>query len=75
MERLRKNAKLYTLGLLFITNLFIWHAVVTEESRTKLTTAFLDVEQGDSIFIEAPNGNQILIDGGPGKSTFGRLAN
>ena len=70
MERLRKNAKLYTLGLLFITNLFIWHAVVTEESRTKLTTAFLDVGQGDSIFIEAPNGNQILIDGGPGKSTL-----
>lgn len=70
METFRKNAKLYTLGLLFITNLFIWHAIVTEESRTKLTVAFLNVGQGDAIFIEGPNGNQILVDGGPGKSTL-----
>ena len=29
-----------------------------------LKVAFLDVGQGDSIYIEAPNGNQVLIDGG-----------
>ncbi len=30
-----------------------------------LTVSFLDVGQGDAIFIETPAGRQILIDGGP----------
>lgn len=31
----------------------------------ELTVAFLDVGQGDAVFIEGPNGNQILYDAGP----------
>lgn len=31
----------------------------------KAKISFLDIGQGDAIFIEAPNGNQMLIDGGP----------
>jgi competence protein ComEC len=31
----------------------------------ELTVAFLDVGQGDGIFIETPDGVQVLIDGGP----------
>ncbi len=34
---------------------------------------FLDVGQGDSIFIEAPNGNQVLVDGGPDNSVLSEL--
>ncbi len=30
-----------------------------------LTIAFLDVGQGDAVYIEAPNGNQMLYDAGP----------
>lgn len=30
-----------------------------------LRVYFLDVGQGDAIFVQAPNGNQVLIDGGP----------
>jgi len=72
-EHFYKNIRLYTLGLLLVADIFIMHALITEESRTKLTVAFLNVGQGDSIFIEAPNGNQILVDGGPGKSVLREL--
>lgn len=42
-------------------------------SQKFLTVAFLDVGQGDSIFIEAPNGNQILIDAGPSSATVRQM--
>lgn len=34
---------------------------------------FLDIGQGDAIFIQAPNGNQVLIDGGPDNTVIQRL--
>ena len=51
---------------------FIWYAVYAE-TRGGLTIAFLDVGQGDAIFIESPNGNQILLDGGPNKKVLREL--
>lgn len=36
--------------------------------------AFLDVGQGDAIFIQAENGNQILMDGGPNKAVLRQLS-
>ena len=38
-----------------------------------LRVYFLDVGQGDAIFIQAPNGNQILVDGGPNGDVLGEL--
>nr|MBP6931344.1 MBL fold metallo-hydrolase [Candidatus Paceibacterota bacterium] len=35
------------------------------ENSSYLKIVFLDVGQGDSIYIEAPNGRQVLVDGGP----------
>lgn len=34
----------------------------------------LDVGQGDAIFIQAPNGNQVLVDGGPDAGVLDELA-
>jgi len=68
-----KNLKYYFLGALFLGAFFVWYAVLTE-TRSGLKVAFLDVGQGDAVFIEAPNGNQILIDGGPNKAVLRELA-
>lgn len=65
-ERLSRRNLQYTLVTLFVVvNIFIWSAVFHADRRGELRVAFLDVGQGDAIFIEAPNGNQLLIDGGP----------
>ena len=64
MENIKKHVAPYFIGILFAANFFIWYAVSAEE-RGILTVAFLDVGQGDAIFIESPTGKQILLDGGP----------
>ncbi|HXV26997.1 MAG TPA: ComEC/Rec2 family competence protein [Candidatus Paceibacterota bacterium] len=38
-----------------------------------LTVRILDVGQGDAILIIAPNGNQVLVDGGPDSSVLAKL--
>lgn len=72
MGHLKKNAKLYVLALLALALFFVARELAGAQSRP-LTVAFLDVGQGDSIFIEAPNGNQLLIDGGLGASVLREL--
>ncbi|NCS99581.1 MBL fold metallo-hydrolase [Candidatus Parcubacteria bacterium] len=39
-----------------------------------LQVSFLDVGQGDSVFIEAPNGVQMIVDGGPDDSVLRELS-
>ena len=63
----RKNLKLWALGFFVLTNLFVFY-VVWAETPGKLKVYFLDVGQGDAIFIKSPSGNKMLIDGSSGKS-------
>lgn len=53
------------LGVLALMTLGVAHALVRESRAGLLTVTFLDVGQGDAIFIDTPSGRQILIDGGP----------
>ena len=66
----------YFLILIFvILTLIVWSLVLDRESKSGvLTVAFLDVGQGDSIFIETPNGTQVLLDGGPNKKVLRELS-
>lgn len=61
------------LAALFLATGVIWTAVLRLDSR-ELKVAFLDVGQGDAIFIESPGGGQILIDGGPNKKILSELS-
>lgn len=70
---IKEHFKGYILSWLLIINFFVWYGVLREE-RNVLKVAFLDVGQGDAIFIEAPNGKQILIDGGPNGAVLRELS-
>jgi len=72
-EKISKQFRYYFLGLLLLTAIFVWYAVFKEERRG-LEVDFLDVGQGDAIFIQAPNGNQILLDSGPNKKVLTELS-
>ena len=44
-----------------------------ESKKGKLLVAFLNIGQGDAIYIRTPNGADMLIDGGPGRSVLREL--
>lgn len=58
--------------LLAIFFVWVWYR---EPKTGFLTVAFLNIGQGDAIYIEAPHGNQLLIDGGPGRQILRELGN
>jgi competence protein ComEC len=49
---------------LLIVAILVWSAALTQPDG-KLHVSFLDVGQGDAILIQTPNGQDVLIDGGP----------
>lgn len=57
------------LGGMTMVTVIAWLAVL-QFPDDKLHVTFLDVGQGDAIFIETPGGAQILIDGGPVGNTL-----
>lgn len=74
MEKIRKNARWYFLVVVALASVFIWYAVFfVEAHRGLLLVHFFDIGQGDAIFIEAPTGNQILIEGGPDNAILAKL--
>jgi len=63
---------LAVLGLLF-ANFYLWQFIFRIDNNLKVV--FFDIGQGDSIFIETPQGYQVLIDGGPsGKKVLEKLS-
>jgi competence protein ComEC len=67
------SKKKIILGILFLltaVSLLFFYL----ENNKSLKVVFFDVGQGDSIFIESPNGKQILIDGGPDNTVVSRLS-
>ncbi len=60
------------LVILLLLNVFAW-AAASYLNDSYLKVSFLDVGQGDAIFIETPQRCQILIDGGPSSAILKNL--
>jgi competence protein ComEC len=75
MPKSRKISKLgwSILAILLVSVALSFVAVRALAGDGLLHIWFLDVGQGDAIFIQAPNGNQILIDGGPDNKVLQEL--
>lgn len=73
VDYFKEKIKLIILIVLGISVLVIWYAVLYFEAHQNLLVHFWNVGQGDSIFIEVPNGNQVLIDGGPSDAVLSKL--
>ena len=74
-----KNMKFKQLNLVHLTiilclSVFAFSTRSTASQKDGLLKVyFFDIGQGDSIFIEAPNGNQVLVDGGPDGKVLEKL--
>jgi len=75
MKYLKKYLPYILILLLFVVGFSILIITfIRKENSNYLKVAFLDVGQGDAIYIEAPNGKQVLIDGGPDAKLLSSLA-
>ncbi len=75
MKSFRRYLPYFLITTVFIIVFGIWYLVYIKENHADyLKVAFLDIGQGDSVYIEAPNGKQMLIDGGPNDIVLARLS-
>ncbi len=72
-SRMTRITVVAVLCILIALILFFTTLQNSKEKNNLLKVTFLDVGQGDSIFIESPSGTQILIDGGPNESVLRAL--
>lgn len=72
MEKKKQLVLLLAAMLLFL-NFFVWKEVFVLSQKQNLKVDFLNVGQGDSEFIQTPEGHQILIDGGPDSTVLEKL--
>src|SRR3990167_9028134 len=72
---MRRSSRVLGLAILVLCAIVlgIWSAALREDRHGLLTVSFLNIGQGDAIFIDAPSGRQALIDGGKGSSVVREL--
>lgn len=81
MFAFRQKITVYILSALLLAVILVWFSVFQfssasifrAEKKPGLKVDFFDVGQGNAVFIEAPNKNQVLIDGGPGSQILNKL--
>lgn len=71
MKHVIRHIGVIAVFVLIGINVLLWSVVAY--STRPLSISFLDVGQGDAIFIQSPEGNQMLIDGGRGTDVLREL--
>jgi competence protein ComEC len=72
-QRIKDNFIWVILAVLIAVAVFVWLMVFNQSASGEIKVDFFDVGQGSSIFLSAPNENQILIDGGPSDAVLAKL--
>ena len=73
MSFVKKYPREVLVGALILSNLFVWAAVYERQSGDLLKVYFLNVGQGDAIFIDSPSHGQVLIDGGKNRQVLAEI--
>ncbi len=74
MKRLQRYLLPILLVSLVVLVFFIWNSARVGKESNILKVVFLDVGQGDAIYIEAPNGRQMLVDAGANSAVLSALS-
>ncbi len=74
MNHIRKYWLLVLLLIVLFCTVSVWYAVYAGRQHHLLRFAMFDIGQGDALYIEGPNGNQVIVDGGPGDVLLGQLS-
>lgn len=73
MKFLKKYWRESILSILLLANIAVWIIVLEKRTSDILSIYFLDVGQGDSIFIDSPTHGRLLLDGGPNAKVLTEL--
>lgn len=76
MNIMDKNRKIALISLVILILFSVSFLFMSSSGghNGRLFISFLNIGQGDAIYIEAPNGRQIMVDGGPDKIVLRELA-
>lgn len=73
MSKRKFNPFWYFVGILVAANLAVWAGLQKSKAGGFAGIYFFDVGQGDGIYLRTVQGNDILIDGGPGDGILAKL--
>lgn len=71
--KIHKKIAFLSLFLLIFISISLYYLSLSSRYTGLLFISFLNIGQGDAIFIQSPNGTQILVDGGPDKVVLREL--
>ncbi|KKS26235.1 MAG: internalization-related competence protein ComEC/Rec2 protein [Parcubacteria group bacterium GW2011_GWC2_42_6] len=72
-QKIKNKFGLIVLAALGVGAVFIIFAIWQSAPSNGVKIDFFDVGQGSAVFVAAPNGNQVLIDGGPSDAILAKL--